>query len=197
MKTNRSKKGFTLMELIIVLAIIGILISVMIPTWGYFITKSRERNANSKAKIIFTAAQTEITRIAAKERSKSADQTYISNGDFYFYSHNGTGTKWDEAGSKAYEVKSSGDITADELAQYNASLSRAINRIAGDEGFYKVFVKDYIVQSVVYCNVESGRYKGTYPMTTDQLKDTDLDTIRNGDVDKINMSFMEFKKEST
>ena len=26
-----------------------------------------------------------------------------------------------------------------------------------------------LVQSVVYCNVENSRYKGTYPKTTDQL----------------------------
>ena len=62
MNMKNSKKGFTLMELIIVLAILGILLTIMVPTWGYFITKSRERNANSKAKIIFNAAQTEITR---------------------------------------------------------------------------------------------------------------------------------------
>ncbi|MDE7105032.1 MAG: prepilin-type N-terminal cleavage/methylation domain-containing protein, partial [Ruminococcus sp.] len=32
----RRKKGFTLMELIIVMAIIGILLGILIPSWGYY-----------------------------------------------------------------------------------------------------------------------------------------------------------------
>lgn len=185
MKTNRSKKGFTLMELVIVIAIIGILLSVMIPTWGYFITKSRERNANSKAKIIFTAAQTEVTRIAAKERTMKSDEAFISNGEFCFYSHNGVGQKCAKDSGAA--------ITPDKFAANNASFSRAINRIAGEEGFYKVLVDNYIVQSVVYCSLESGRYKGTYPLTTDELTDADLATIRSGSINTINMSLMATK----
>ncbi|WP_455529610.1 prepilin-type N-terminal cleavage/methylation domain-containing protein [Ruminococcus sp.] len=189
MKTNRSKKGFTLMELIIVIAIIGILLSVMIPTWGYFITKSRERNANSKAKIIFTAAQTEITRIAARERTMDADDQYITNGDFYFYSHNGNGAKCNADGSALSDTENA------KYAPSNASFGRAVARIADEEGFYKIFVHNYIVQSVIYCNVESGRYKGTYPMTTDQLSEDDLDTVRSGDVNEMNMSLMVFRTE--
>ena len=188
MKTNRSRKGFTLMELIIVIAIIGILLSVMIPTWGYFITKSRERNANSKAKVIFTAAQTEITRIQAKERVMAPDDVFISNGEFCFYSHNGVGRKCAKEDGSA--------IDAAKFASNNASFSRAINRIAGEEGFYKVLVDNYIVQSVVYCNVESGRYKGTYPVTTDELSDENLAAIKSGSVNGINMSLIEAKPAS-
>lgn len=187
MKTNRSKKGFTLMELIIVLAILGILLSIMVPTWGYFIRKSRERNANSKAKIVFNAAQTEITRIAGKERPLAASGRYVGNGTFYFYSLNGHGVKCDSDGNA---VTGGNANETNELAINNGNLSRAINRIAGNEGSYKIFVENYNVVSVVYSNFENGQYKGTYPKTTDQLDDTQLERVRDNSVQEALMSDM-------
>ena len=68
MRTKKTKKGFTLMELVIVLAILGILLAIIVPSWGYFIRRSRERSANAKAKVVFNAAQTEVTRVSMKER---------------------------------------------------------------------------------------------------------------------------------
>lgn len=184
MNIKKSKKGFTLMELIIVLAILGILLTIMIPTWGYFITKSRERNANSKAKIVFNAAQTEITRYAERERSEKADERFITNGKFYFYSNNGNGVKLDPTDGNTVA-----DTTINEVG--NIRLSRAINRIAGAEGSYKIYVENYIVKSVVYSNFESGRYKGTYPKTTDQLDEIDLTNLRVANVQDANMTVME------
>ena len=184
MNMKKSKKGFTLMELIIVLAILGILLTIMIPTWGYFITKSRERNANSKAKIVFNAAQTEITRYAERERTEKADDRFVTNGKFYFYSNNGNGVKLDPADGTTVA-----DTTTNKVG--NTKLSKAINRIAGTEGSYKIYVENYIVKSVVYSNFESGRYKGTYPKTTDQLADGDLTNLRVADVQAADMTVME------
>ena len=73
----------------------------------------------------------------------------------------------------------------------NTRLSKAINRIAGTEGAYKIYVENYIVKSVVYSNFESGRYKGTYPKTTDQLAETDLNALRVANVQTADMTVME------
>ncbi|WP_295095999.1 type II secretion system protein [Ruminococcus sp.] len=189
MKTKKTKKGFTLIELIIVLAILGIVLAIMVPTWGYFITKSRERNANSRAKVIFGAAQTEITRLQAKERTLDNADRYITNGDFYFYSHGGNGEKLASAnGDPVTEGMAPTDPQLRPTISSNASLSRAINHIAGNEGFYKIYVSNYLVQSVVYCNVENSRYKGTYPKTTDQL--TNPTTIQRTAVEDVDENGM-------
>ena len=61
MKSKR--KGFTLVELIVAMAILGILIAIIVPSWGYFMRRSKERTANAKAKVIFNAAQTELQEL--------------------------------------------------------------------------------------------------------------------------------------
>ncbi|WP_037271724.1 pilus assembly FimT family protein [Ruminococcus flavefaciens] len=193
MKAKKTRKGFTLMELIIVIAIMGILMAIIIPSWGYFLRRARERDANSKAKIVFNAAQTAVTRICDNERSllnkyndptvatdvkdEIGKQIYMGDGEFYFY--------WN--GSKGVKIKSNGSVDNEAAnSKKNGDLSRAINNITGGEGFYKIYVKNYNVQSVVYTAYVNGNYKGTYPKGTNELDNDLLDKLRNTSMNSIN-----------
>lgn len=67
-----NKKGFTLVELVVVIAIIGILAAILVPTMMNYVKKARLKTANANAKLIFTTCNNEASDLIADGESVSA-----------------------------------------------------------------------------------------------------------------------------
>lgn len=66
LKHNR-KKGFTLVELIVVLVILAILLAILVPSMTGWITKAKEKQVLINARTVYLACQT----VASEEYAKA------------------------------------------------------------------------------------------------------------------------------
>lgn len=83
MKKLNNKKGFTIVELVIVIAVIGILAGVLIPTFSNVTKSANETAAMEEAKNSLTAV------LSANKGVIATDSKFVVKGEYVFNYENG------------------------------------------------------------------------------------------------------------
>src|SRR4051812_38616194 len=90
MTSQRMASGFTLIELMIIVAIIGILASIAIPNFIKFQAKSKQSEAKTNLKAVFTAEKAYYGEKDAYNTSFGSIGFQPESGNRYNYSVGGT-----------------------------------------------------------------------------------------------------------
>lgn len=146
MKTT--KKGFTLIELIVVIAIIGVLAAILVPSMLGYVKKSKIQSANSTASSIYKAVNSAATEFEEEDK-------YVADKD-YTVSSTGVSTTASTPTPTPTPSTPAGAATNAEFYDAIKNYFGGITKCSG-----AMFTVEAGMCKAVAC--KSGQYLGTYP----------------------------------
>ncbi|MBR0484410.1 MAG: prepilin-type N-terminal cleavage/methylation domain-containing protein [Oscillospiraceae bacterium] len=161
MKTLNSRvKGFTLVEMITVIAIIGVLLGVFAPAMSNYYWKSRVKAANADAKMIYNAAQTEVQKYIAFDRANTSAPSSLDG--YVMISYQPGTTPSVQAGNPLSSDLSSYASTS--LTNATANIVSGVNKTvsSADTKCWAVYINNYIVKASIAADQTTTPYVGYY-----------------------------------
>ncbi|MBR3678967.1 MAG: type II secretion system protein [Oscillospiraceae bacterium] len=173
-------KGFTLIEMTIVMGIIGILLAVFVPTIGGYITNSKLNAANANARVLFNAAQTVCQEFEFLDRNGTSGEFYGTasdradmEGSLFICVENGTiqipslavrGGSF--TNGEVNDILSGvGTNATTNPDGENSSFMGRMNRLVDsfDEMCWTVYIEGYKVRGVFAAKDLDSEFIGSYP----------------------------------
>ncbi len=154
---KKSNKGFTLVELIVVIAIIGILAAILVPAMIGYITDSKLSSANSSAKQVYTAINNYCEKVVSNMAPIDAGDTNEVTIP--------TKSSLTKMGTDV-ETSTLPTTAPTSLAEWEPWLADAVALSMGDEAAGSVFVcriKSGFPTALIWKKTDGDPYIGGYP----------------------------------
>ena len=127
-----NKKGFTIVELVIVIAVIAILAGVLIPTFATVVDKANESAAMQQARIAYENYLADY----ADKVDVSNLTVYVKSGNYYFKVNNGQ-----------FEAKAVTPTSGEKCVNISSSNKEALDTSATTNNDNKTYLNLYTYPS--------------------------------------------------
>ena len=172
-KSKKTVKGFTIVEMVVVMAIIGILLGILTPSLLTYYRNSRLKSANADAKMIYNAVQTEIMKYMNMDRVNTEQSGFAGSVWMGYQPGSGNGFSTDSSTpSSLTAIASAEEDKKTTAGACNTVINNVNHAVSGaSDVCWAVYVNNYIVKAGVSSAQATSKYVGYYSANKQQASD--------------------------